>query len=404
MTPLSHPAAIVAAKAFVALSGDRRWATRMAEIQDLAASGPRAGQAIRQRHAIELAIDRLRQPSRRLPGQAELQLAAIAGKTTELADRLCRAGRERLDAALADALRQEASLISLFHLVRTAALQESRGFDVRFSGLEEGTPFDLLLRKDRTEAELASDVVSAEDGRGVHRGAWFRLADRVDPDLQIWLAAHPGRYLLKMTLSNGLRLNGAASGDAAPLAALHRRINALLHARVRHDHDEAIVLRLDPLLLAGSQSDETDLMSSLRREFGPEAHLSVTTAGGGVFVMAARAGQENEIAVSIRKRLAALAPTRLTGTRPGILSVFVEDTDRAEWRGLRERLELEGETRQFLTHPEARTVVAVTFASRLELFGIQDADTAPDGEWRFRNPGHPAARIAALALAVLSSV
>jgi len=357
MTPLSLPAAIVAAKAFVALSGDRRWSARMAEIQDLAASGPRAGQAIRQRHAVELAIDRLRQPNRRLPGQAELRLAAIAGKTAELANRLRPTGRGRLEAALADALRQDASLISLFHLVRTAALQESRGFDVRFSGLEEGTPFDLLLRKDRTEAELASDVVSAEDGRGVHRGAWFRLADRVDPDLQIWLAAHPGRYLLKMTLSNGLRLSDTASGDAAPLAALHRRINALLHARVRHDHDEAIVLRLDPLLLAGSQSDETGLMSSLRREFGPEAHLSVTTAGGGVFVMAARAGQENEIAVSIRKRLAALAPARLSGTRPGILSVFVEDTDRAEWRGLRERLELEGETRQFLTNPEARTVV-----------------------------------------------
>src|SRR6185437_186846 len=226
--------------------------TRMAEIQDLAASGPRAGQAIRQRHAVELAIDRLRQPNRRLPGQAELRLAAIAGKTAELANRLCPTGRGRLEAALADALRQDASLISLFHLVRTAALQESRGFDVRFSGLEEGTPFDLLLRKDRTEAELASDVVSAEDGRGVHRGAWFRLADRVDPDLQIWLAAHPGRYLLKMTLSNGLRLSDTASGDAAPLAALHRRINALLHARVRHDHDEAIVLRLDPLLLSGS--------------------------------------------------------------------------------------------------------------------------------------------------------
>src|SRR6185437_13530929 len=185
---------------------------------------------------------------------------------------------------------------------------------------------------------------------------------------------------------------------------LHQRIRAMLETKSRQNHDEAIILRLDPLLLAGAQAEDLGLMSSLRREFGPEAHLSVTTAGGGVFVMAARAGQENEIAVSIRKRLAALAPARLSGTRPGILSVFVEDTDRAEWRGLRERLELEGETRQFLTNPEARTVVAVTFASRLELFGIQDADTAPDGEWRFRNPGHPAARIAALAPAVLSSV
>ena len=135
-------------------------------------------------------------------------------------------------------------------------------------------------------------------------------------------------------------------------------------------------------------------MSSLRREFGPEAHLSVTTAGNGIFVMAARAGQENEVAIAIRRRLAALAPVRLTGERPGILSVFVEDTDRLEWRGLRDRLELEGEARQFMTHPEARPVVAVSFVSRFEMFGVAEPDAAPGGELRFRNPGHPAPRAA----------
>jgi hypothetical protein len=120
--------------------------------------------------------------------------------------------------------------------------------------------------------------------------------------------------------------------------------------------------------------------------------------------MAARAGQENEVATAIRKRLAALAPARLTGERPGILSIFVEDTDRLEWRGLRERLELEGEARRFMVNPEGRQVVAVSFVSRLELFGVTGPDAAPGGELRFRNPAHPAARSAALAPAVMSSV
>ena len=84
--------------------------------------------------------------------------------------------------------------------------------------------------------------------------------------------------------------------------------------------------------------------------------------------------------------------------------MFIEDTDRLEWRHLRDQLELEGEARQFLTLPEARRVVAVTCASRLELFGAGAPDAAPDGELRFRNPAHPAARAAALAPAVLSSV
>jgi hypothetical protein len=177
----------------------------------------------------------------------------------------------------------------------------------------------------------------------------------------------------------------------------------MLKNRRHADGDEAAMLRLDPLMLAAAQADELGLMPRLRQEFGPEAHLSVTTAGGGIFVMAARAGQENEVACAVRRRLDAVAPARLTGTRPGILAMFIEDTDRAEWRILREKLELEGETRQFMTHPEARSVVAVTCTSRLELFGLPAPDAEPEGELRFRNPAHPAAKTEALAPAVLSS-
>ncbi len=288
------------------------------------------------------------------------------------------------------------TLVPLLHLVRTAARQRSRGFEVRFAGFEDNAPFDLLIRRDGVEAEIACDVVSAEEGRDVHRGAWVNLVDRVDPDLQTWLAAHPGRYILKLTLPQGLREEGG-------LAALHGRIRTMLEASRRADHDEAAVLRLDPLMLAASQADELGLMSTLRREFGHEAHLAVTAAGGGVFVLAARAGRENEVAVALRRRMAAIAPARLTGTRPGILAMFVEDTDRAEWQQLRDRLELESETRQFLAHPQSRRVIAVTCLSRIELLGFGSSDAADDGELRFRNPAHPAARTAALAPAVMSS-
>ena len=383
---------------FIALAGRKRWLERLGEIRDLATGGPRAGQALRQRHAIELTIEKLRRPGAGPSSRTEQRLHAIATEIPALADGLIPTGRERLIARLRHGLDGQNTLVPLFHLVRTAMLQRSRGFTVSFTGLEADTPHDLLLDRDGTTAELACDVITAEEGRGVHRGAWFRLADRIDPDLQTWLAAHPGRYLLKMTLPQGLR------DEDLSLAQLHQRIRAMLETKSRHDHDEAIVLRLDPLLLAGAQAEDIGLLSSLRREFGPEAHLSVTTSGGGVFVMAARAGQENEVATAIRRRLATIAPERLTGERPGILAMFVEDTDRLEWRGLRERMELEGEARQFLTNPQARPVVAVTFVSRLELFGLAEPDAAPGGELRFRNPNHPAAGAPGLAPAVLSSV
>jgi hypothetical protein len=387
--------------AFIGIIGERVWADRMANLSRTIALGQYSGRALARQHAIELTLDRLRRGLNRPPSTAERCLLTLAGETAAMYQTLTADGRKRLRAELRAALSDGNTLVPMFHLIRTAMLQRSRGFAVSFAGLNDGAAYDLLLTRGGMQAEVACDVASAEDGRDVHRGAWVRLVDRVDPDLQTWLAAHPGRYLLKLTLPQGLRREPA---DQDRLAALHTRIRDMLSAQRRADHDEAAVLRLDPLMLAAAQASELGLMNSLREQFGHEAHLAVTSAGRGVFVMAARSGRENEVAAAMRRRMAALAPVRLTGERPGILALFVEDTDRAEWRHLRDRLELEGEARQFLTQPGARRVVAVTCASRQELFGAIAPDGASDGELRFRNPSHPAAKAAALAPAVLSSV
>jgi hypothetical protein len=323
----------------------------------------------------------------------------LATRLPVLHDSLCGAGQERLGEQLEAALVGDRTIVGLLHLVYTAGLQQARGFEVEFAGLADAAPFDLLIRRDGAEAEIACDTISAEEGRAVHRGAWTQLADRIDPDLQTWLAAHPGRYLLKMTLPKGLK----AEADSLP--ALHCRINAMLASAKRADYDEAAVLRLDPLLLAGAQATDekpnaSNILAKLRREFGPEAHFAVTEAGGSLFVMAARGAAENEVAGAVRRRLAAIAPARLTGERPGILAMFVDDTDQLEWRILREQLLLEGEARQFLTFPEAKPVIAVSCASRFELVNAG----APEGDLRFRNPMHPAAKSAGLAPAVVSTV
>lgn len=387
--------------AFIAACGKRLWQRRMAGLAERAQAGQNRGKAALQRHALELTLNRLaRGGMNRQASPAEQRITALAAELVATYGRLSPAGRARLRADLHAALAGEATLAPLFHVFHTAALQRARGFRVHHARFEDGASFDLLISRDGIEAEIACDSLSAEAGRDVHRGAWFDLLDRIDPDLQTWLAAHPGRYLLKMTLPQGLRGDDAT----ATLAALHGRIRTMLADRRRADHDEAAVLRLDPLMLAAAQADELGLMSSLRREFGSQAHLAVTASGGGVFVMAARAGRQNEVAAAVRRRLFAIAPLRLSGTRPGILAMFIEDTDRTEWRELRERLELEGETRQFLANPAASGVVAVTCASRLELLGLGGASAAPEGEWRFRNAAHPAAKAAALAPAVLSSM
>jgi hypothetical protein len=380
--------------------GAELWAARLRDIRRGCTSGY-AGRALARHHTLELLLDRMLRGGQPSATPAELCIAALVNEFGVLAELLSAQTGTRLAEFLRSRLTGENTLVPLFHLLRVARTQRARGFEVHYAGLADGAPYDLLLSRDGAEAEVICDTVSAEDGRDVHRGAWFSLMDRVDPELHAWLAGHPGRYLLKMTLPRGLKTSDREGGSVA-LADLHGRITRLLTESRRADHDEAAVLRLEPLLLAGAQARESGLMRGLRDEFGPEAHLAVTAAGNGVFVMAARAAREDEIAEAVQRRMAALTP-RLSGKRPGILAMFIEDTDRLEWRTLRDQLRLEGASRQFLTRTEASCVVAVTCTSRQELFGAAPPDAAPAGEVRFRNPSHRCAGDAALAPAVLST-
>ncbi|WP_370455051.1 hypothetical protein [Roseicella aquatilis] len=389
--------------AFFALCGEGRWQERVAELGLRAQPGSLSGRAAQQRHALELALSRLgdRRAMARL-GLAERRLCALARDAVALAETLPEAGQTRLRAQILAGLTGEATLIPLFHLLRTASLLRARGFTLRFDGLAEAAPYDLLAERAGAQAEVVCETVSAEEGRPVHRGDWWALVDAINPELQTWLAAHPGRYLLKMTLPEGI------SGPDQ-LAELQRRITALLAAEKRQDAGAQAVLKLDPLMLAGAQAQDRPggLPARLRALFGPEAHLAVTTEkdSGSVFAMAARAGRENEIAAAVCRRAGLAAERRLTGEHPGILAIFLDDLDRLDWRALRgEQLELEGGVRRFLTTPAARRVVAVSCASRFEMFGAPPPDAAPDGELRFRNPSHAAAKLPALAPAILSSV
>jgi hypothetical protein len=385
---------------FVSLVGPAAWAARFGEIREQIGAGAQAGRLAAQRYAAECAIEKARrgQPL----NAAETEFVSLATRIPALHDSFSPAARARLNDRMEAALTGEATIFPLLHLLHTANLQQSRGFDVAFTGLTEATPYDLLISRDGAEAEIACDTISAEEGHAVHRSSWTQLIDRIDPDLQTWLAAHPGRYLLKMTLPNGLK------GSEVQLPALHKRIKDMLAGTRRADYDEAAMLRLDPLLLAGAQANDgprpNSVMAKLRREFGPEAHLAMTEAGGSVFVMAARSGSENQVATAVRRRLATIAPARLSATRPGIISMLIDDIDPLEWRSLRDQLMLEGETRHFLTFPEARHVIAVTCASRFELANATPPLAAPGGDLRFRNPMHPAAKSPALAPAVASTV
>jgi hypothetical protein len=395
-------AALAPIEQLVMFVGPDVWAARIADICVRSAASNRLGGVIRQTHALELALERLRSresAKASAPSVAEQKLVEILVELVSAIERLGAVGVERLRERLRAGLSGDRSLVDIFHLFRTAALHQARGFSLSFTGLEEGTPYDFLLSRDGVEMECVCETISAEAGRDVHRRAWAQFCDRVEGQMKPWLGTRPGRYLLKMTLARGLR-----DGRHELLDGLHARVLAMLEGGARLDQDETAVLRVEPLTVSGTSPTVESLMTRLRREFGPEAHLSVSASADGVWAMAARAGRRNEVAAVIRAHLDVLAPGRVSGSRPAILSLFVEDLDRAEWRGLRDSLELEGAARHFMTCGGAAAVVAVTCYTRMEMFGLTGPDAVVEGELRFRNPAHPAAKNPALAPAILSSL
>ena len=393
--PRTDPTAL---RAFVALVGAAVWKSRVKHLGAMVQPGSLSGRAAQQRHALELILARLSKPELLAKaGRAERRVLAFAREAAELSKSLPEGPRARLKALVGEGLCGTATLVPLFHLIRTAALLRARGFEVTFDGLLHGTGHDLLIRRQGTEAEVVCETVSAEEGRPLHKGDWAHLVDRVNPELQTWLAAHPGRYILKMTLPEGVT-------DKTQLSELQSRITAMLAAEKRLDSSADAVIKLDPLVLAGAQAasdPQRALPARLREVFGLEAHLAVTAdpASGSVMVMAARAGRENEVSQAVKRR-AAFAATRFSGNRPGIVAVFLDDLEAAEWHALRDTLELEGVIRRFLTEPVAQVVVAVTCTTRQELFAL--GDCAPEGELRFRNPRHPQAKNPGLEPAISS--
>ena len=243
---------------FVGIVGAPVWRERLAELQTRIAASNRQGSVLRQRHSLELALDRLlnRGPeSRTKPplSAAETRLALIAAECVTLAKQLTPEGRERLRERLQAALSDDNTLIDLFHLLRTGALYRERGFSVFYAKLEELASYDLLLSRDDVEAECVCDTVSAEIGRDIHRVAWARFCDLAEANLKAWLEGRPGRYLLKMTLTRGL-----TDAEPAMVTSLHDRLKTMLASGNRLDQDPNATLRLEPLSLAGTATTATE--------------------------------------------------------------------------------------------------------------------------------------------------
>src|SRR5262249_39560731 len=83
--------------------------------------------------------------------------------------RLSARGRTRLRGMLLDGLKSDHGLLALENEIATALHLLSRGFDVEFHDIEEGSGVDFIARQGGVEIEVECKMISGDLGRKVHR-------------------------------------------------------------------------------------------------------------------------------------------------------------------------------------------------------------------------------------------
>jgi hypothetical protein len=222
-----EPVASVPA-AFVRLVGSRAWSRRLADISRRTQSGPLSGRAAQQRHALEIALGRVAdQAALAKASPAERRVLGFAAEAVRLARSLPEGPRTRLRGLLQEGLTGEATLIPLFHLLRTAA-RIARAASRWLHGPGRGTPFDLThrSRRHRRRGGLRDRL-----GRGRPPRASRRLVRAGGPRAS--RAADLARRASRPLPAEDDAARGAGGPDKA--LALQERISELLAAEKRQD-------------------------------------------------------------------------------------------------------------------------------------------------------------------------
>lgn len=359
------------------------------------ADQPLLRRAIRRRYLLELAMEQLfrrlnkRGESRPLPEEYRV-LASVAGAIAEIAEALPAKPRKELNARIAQGLTGEGSLVSVFHLAATAQRFVSLGFRVSFPDLAGKAPYDLLVEKGGQSAEVACVTVPADVGRAIHSGDWDQLVGQLDPALQSYVERRPGRYILKLSMPEGI-------AGSRGVTAIRDEVVRLLSDGTRVARSDTVVLKLDPLTLAPERLTEDNLHRRLETQFGHTANLAISIDGESVFVVAARSGKPDDIARGVLTQIADV-PRRFSGERPAMLFTLVDDLSPAEWVDLRDRMELEVAGRELLNRAENAPVHSVGFLSVPDLVTVDRPGFARHRSLWVVNPKHPQARAAEFAL------
>ena len=197
----------------IEIVGWSSWKKRIESIDQQIQANSYLKEFFERRYALELEVGRLqtrrRRTGRRLSftnSYEEIVALSFIAMVARIYPRLSPTGKRRFEGMLRDGLQAEYGLTSVQHELGSAAYLMGRGFDVRFSDIEEGGGFDLLARMEDVEFEVECKTVSGDLGRQIHERRMYQLGARLFPTMSRTLDSLDGGLCIHVNLSG--RLSG----------------------------------------------------------------------------------------------------------------------------------------------------------------------------------------------------
>jgi hypothetical protein len=320
----------------VRITGQAAWDKKFEWIRRQRIDNPFLHEWLHERHGIEITLWQLliqQQETGQFPlditDQQQYRLCGFVAAVANAYPRLSPLGQNRLRGMILSGLQDDNGLMSLQHEMTTAVHLMSRGFDVEFNDMDNGSGVDYIARKEGIEIEVECKMFTGDIGRQIHKRRVLSLHKVLAPIVeQVYKAARRGIFIRvtvpgRLTPSNA-QLQGIASTVSRGVLAGT--------ATTRTDYCDVSIHDFDIASspFSASRMDDIsrkDVAAFIHRNFGNDNPNLVifVSPGRSATVAMIESSVADKVLKGIERQLRDSTKGQFTGTRPGILAVQLYD-------------------------------------------------------------------------------
>ncbi|MFT3897189.1 MAG: hypothetical protein QM719_05770 [Thermomonas sp.] len=311
---------------FFTLVGEERWFKCVDQLNNAQLRSPFIRKIVSDYHWLEMALS---YQSEILKHEGSLNVAHIdtpsrvalqfAGAVVEIHNRLGPRGRHTLEGRLIGATRAETGFAALFLELDLACRLMDAGYDVDFPDLEGTDQYDLVFRRGDVVCEIECKSLSADAGRKIHRKDFYRFMEAIRPAL-----THRVGHFDVLVVS----LRDRLSSTLVDQRQLREDVIETLQGKAPSE-----IVRADYRLERNGFSerlpnlkfgDEQAVYKECTNAFGPNLHISGTSASDGGCLLVMRSEKEDDTSKPLLEAMRK-ASSQFSGNRPCFIAIQFQE-------------------------------------------------------------------------------